>query len=307
MNVTLQGCEVKDSTYLESDQLVPAMTLGLLLLIVISATVTDSMRNRMQKANIKTASEQTKSAKKTLMRCWLSFSMKANAKSLLSFDVPNDNILPVYGMRVLSLIWIIIAHAYLTLDFRATGRLIETRKAPKTFLFQIVLNASLAIETFFFLSGLLVSLTTLKKLSTSKWHKSNWVVFYIHRFIRMTPAIMLLIVILLVAYKVGDGPLWKEIIYPTVNKCRNNWWKHLFYISNFFEGKNMCFLHLWYIAADMQLFIFSPIFILLLYRRPKKAFAIFTALILASMVSTGIVTYANNLTPTLLFNNPDPS
>lgn len=31
----------------------------------------------------------------------------------------------------------------------------------------------------------------------------------------------------------GNGPMWKTIIYPEVEDCRNNWWTNLLYINNY--------------------------------------------------------------------------
>ena len=93
-------------------------------------------------------------------------------------------------MKVLSLVWVMLAHSYMTLDFRATGRLIITRELPKGLLFQIVLNAGLAIETFFFLSGALVTYTTLRKMrSMPEWRVRQWIAFYVHRYVRLTPGL----------------------------------------------------------------------------------------------------------------------
>jgi hypothetical protein len=93
-------------------------------------------------------------------------------------------------MKVISLIWIMIAHTYMTLDFRATGRLVTTKELPKGFWFQTVLNASLAIETFFFLGGALVAYNTLKRMSASpNWSLRNWISFYVHRYVRLTPGL----------------------------------------------------------------------------------------------------------------------
>lgn len=134
------------------------------------------------------------------------------------------------GIRVISLCWVIIANSYVTLDPRATKRLTKTRDAPKDFLFQMVAQASLAIETFFFLSGVLMSLSFARKLApasggrressgkrdgtsdnqTQPQYILKWVHFYVHRYMRMTPATMLVIAFTMFAFRYGDGPLWLE-------------------------------------------------------------------------------------------------
>lgn len=273
VNVTVQSCDVKQSFNIESDQIIPLSIISALLVLIALATAIDVVR-RYRGQQIKILSNK-------LIKCWLSFSMCVNSRRLLNCRESDGMIKPLNGMKVISLIWIMLAHTYMTLDFRALGRLISTRELPKGFLFQIVLNASLAIETFFFLSGTLVTYQTLKKMkSSARWRIKHWVMFYVHRYIRLTPglsrkaigremhlsaklmainkkpfifqkcysttnsvcllaAIMLLIVLLLFAYRLGNGPLWQELIHPTVQKCRESWWTHALYINNFILVKDM--------------------------------------------------------------------
>lgn len=183
--MTVQSCDVEQPTFnVQSDQTVPITLITGLVLIVLVATFADIIRRlRWPDSSIVNLTN----------RLWLSFSLCYNSPKVLSTKTSSDSIKPLYGMRVLSLIWIIIAHTYLTMDFRATGRLLLTQHITKGFFFQIILNASLAIETFFFLSGLLVTYSTLRKMnSTSQWGKINWISYYIHRYVRMTPGNIIL-------------------------------------------------------------------------------------------------------------------
>ena len=45
----------------------------------------------------------------------------------------------------------------------------------------------------------------------------------------------------------------------------NSWWYNILYLTNINELLDMCIRVTWHISAEMQLFIFSPIFIILLY------------------------------------------
>lgn len=256
------------------------------------------------------------------------------------------------GIRVISLCWVIVANSYITLDPRATKRLTKTREAPKDFLFQMVAQASLAIETFFFLSGVLLSLSFARKLqpNTSRqsrdsgertqdsaspgccksWstdkpdgdlqrktkkmddedHRSlirlRWIQFYIHRYVRMTPATMLVIAFTMYAYGYGDGPLWFEATHKAHQSCSQNWWRHLLHVANFIDTRQMCFIHYWYIAADMQLFLFGPLILFLIYRYRKIGYALVTLIGASSIGFIFYTTYMRNLPPTLLFYNSDP-
>lgn len=240
------------------------------------------------------------------------------------------------GIRVLSLCWVIIANSYITLDPRATKLLTKTREAPKDFIFQMVAQASLAIETFFFLSGVLMSLSFARKLNrpptiiengrkseadvdadvgvdvkskTSRKQQSyilQWIHFYVHRYIRMTPATMLVIAFTMFAYSYGDGPLWFEATHKAHMSCNKNWWRHLLHIANYIDTRQMCFIHYWYIAADMQLFLFAPILMFLIYHKRRVGYAVATLIGLMSIGSVFYTTYIRNLPPTLLFYNSDP-
>lgn len=217
------------------------------------------------------------------------------------------------GIRVLSLCWVIIANSYITLDPRATKRLTKTREAPRDFLFQVVVQASLAIETFFFLSGLLMSMSFNRLLFStddrsnkkrSSW--LNWIQLYLHRYIRMTPPTMLVIAFTMFAFRYGDGPLWFEATNKAHMSCSQNWWRHLLHVANFIDTRQMCFIHYWYIAADMQLFLLAPPLLYLLYKRPQVGYLLAALAGLSSVVSVFYTTYTRNLPPTLLFYNSDP-
>ncbi|KAI1289380.1 Nose resistant to fluoxetine protein 6 [Halotydeus destructor] len=308
LNVTVGNCEVAENFMVSTEQLVAGGILALVTVAVVAATVVDIVRKTcLTQRLLKATSSTSKSVGQLFTDCWLSFSAYANSSRLMTTKVPDDAVHSIYGLRVLCLIWIILAHAYMTLDLKAVGHLARTQEVIGDILFQMVMNASLAVETFFFISGVLVTMVALKRLHTGQAVKvTDWLWFYFHRLVRMTPAVMLVIAIVLATYQVSNGPLWREIIYPAAQRCRDNWWIHLLHISNFFDLRRMCFLHLWYIAADVQLFLFTPPILLLLFRKPQLGKFLMVVLTMMSMVATGLVTYTENLPPTLLFHNPDP-
>ena len=80
----------------------------------------------------------------------------------------------------------------------------------------------------------------------------------------------------------------------------------MLHVANFIDTRQMCFIHYWYIAADMQLFLFAPLIMLLLYKSRHLGY---TVIALIGSVSIGLVfykTYDRSLPPTLLFYNTDP-
>lgn len=37
----------------------------------------------------------------------------------------------------------------------------------------------------------------------------------------------------------GDGPLWKLVIYPEAEFCRRNWWTNMLFINNYINSHEM--------------------------------------------------------------------
>ncbi len=77
------------------------------------------------------------------------------------------------------------------------------------------------------------------------------------------------------AYHLGSGPLWPPEMLLRVGRCAANGWANLLYANNIFHvhaahERKPCLGHTWYLAADMQLFLFSPLAIIPLYRNGKR-------------------------------------
>ena len=249
LNVTATRCEIKESYNAGLEQVIAGAAILSVISIVLVATIADIIRRYVFSSdrlsgsdtdNLSIATIRISRLKSLLYEAWTSFSVYANCQPLLTTSVQENSITCLYGLKVLNLIWIILAHSYLTLDLKAVGQLLQTQKVNSNFLFQVVMNASLAVETFFFISGIVVTLSVLRRLTNNPDMKfGQWVWFYVHRLIRMTPAVILVIAIVLSAYQLSDGPLWREIIYPSAERCRKNWWIHFLHISNFFDVSRM--------------------------------------------------------------------
>lgn len=121
---------------------------------------------------------------------------------------------------------------------------------------------------------------------------------YIHRYLRLTPflAISILFSVSLMRY-FGNGPLWPNTITLLSKQCERNWWAALLYIQNYYNPIDVvsfillfrilfahfscnvcvflsnfskCLAHSWYLSVDMQLFVFAPLVVYLIYRFESK-------------------------------------
>lgn len=172
-----------------------------------------------------------------LRRFILCFAFGSNARTILNVEAAEESLTCVHGIRFFSLLWTIMVHTYLQLfavgenkvrtSFHFTHKLIYNFSfifqkfgriiAERTFIYQIVGNATFSVDSFFFISGLLVVLLFLKSESKKKekqcdgenlnrnsnnpkrsgficesFTKSTKLLFY--RFARLTPVYLFIIV-----------------------------------------------------------------------------------------------------------------
>lgn len=101
-----------------------------------------------------------------------------------------------------------------------------------------VINGTFSVDTFFLMSGTLATYSILKMLDRTKG-KLNILMFYVHRYIRLTPTYAILVGIgaTLVNYA-GNGPFWFAV-QRGEEYCRSNWWTNLLYINNLVKTKEM--------------------------------------------------------------------
>ncbi|KXJ75069.1 hypothetical protein RP20_CCG012371 [Aedes albopictus] len=189
------------------------------------------------------------------------------------------------GIRSLSMIWIIIFHVHDLIPkvpvVNASSR-DEYLDHPVSAL--LFVSGFLAVDTFFVLSGILVTWTLLKELT--KNGRINFTKFYLHRYIRITaPLAALILFVTSFAVHMGEGPIWKPYMLQMQNTCSQYWWSSLLYIQNYANPSNMCLLWTWYLSVDMQLYIAAPALIYPLWKYGKRFLLVITALALLSMSS----------------------
>ncbi|XP_033121019.1 O-acyltransferase like protein-like [Anneissia japonica] len=202
----------------------------------------------------------------------LSFSAMKNGSKILDVGNGAGQLECLNGIRVLSMWWVILGHTlYFAYSRYDNIRYVYTVATDFTFL--AILNATFAVDTFFVLSGLLLTYLTLNHLKKTNG-RLNWFLFYFHRFWRLTPTYMMSIAILstlFVYFGKGQGKI--EFAEYSTSVCQKYWWTNLLYINNLypFPGSltNMCMGWSWYLANDMQFFVISPFLIILLYKNWK--------------------------------------
>lgn len=239
-----------------------------------------------------------------LIKILVSFSLTKNASYLFSVNSQTSGTIKVVGgIRVISLLWIIANHTWQGIN--SYSEYVENMEVfsskVKEFSFQPIMNVTFAVETFLLLSGLLIAYTMFKDME--KHGKFRILYFYIYRFFRIAPLYYLFIFLAIKVFpKLGSGPVynWRMLSY---NTCQQYWWTNILYINNFIPVLS-CLGHTWYMAIDMQFFIISPIFVILLYRKRSIGMIVIAVVMIGSMVVVGVITMINKHNANL-FADPD--
>lgn len=157
-----------------------------------------------------------------------------------------------------------------------------------------ILNSSLAVDSFFVLSGMLVCWVILNKIH--KRETVNVFKLYAHRYLRLVPTFALLVLICTSSLRLfGSGPLWKTMTGDMVDRCKQYWWSALLFIQNYVNPSEVCVNHSWYLSVDMQLFIIAPILVYGLFKFGIKMIIVTLGLIIGSISFTFYISFSNEI------------
>ncbi|XP_029050764.2 nose resistant to fluoxetine protein 6-like [Osmia bicornis bicornis] len=196
------------------------------------------------------------------------FSAYSNMKQIFKLDNSSKDLRAFHGIKVLGIIWINFMHS-LIYTLNVTGNKAEILIATTNIESQILTNGSLSVDTFFFVSGFLVVFGFTKNLQRNNNNvslSSNVMTFIrviIKRYIRITPTYLIIILLAIINFAWMEKFSLMYFYEPAHELCSKYWWRNILYINNLFEWNDMCLTWSWYIADNMQFFVFS-IFVLML-------------------------------------------
>ncbi|CAH8436402.1 unnamed protein product [Heterobilharzia americana] len=205
------------------------------------------------------------------------------------------------GIRFLTMTWIIYGHCIVYSLLVSNNSLLYVQLHSRKWTYQVMVSATLSVDTFFFMSGLLSTYLTLPKLRRicgwRNWFKF-WCGFTFHRIIRLTPAYLLVLILytglFIHAY---SGPLYPqnpELL--DIKFCRDHWW--VTYLSNMIYSEELCMGWSWYLANELQFsLVLAPIFLSLIICKEAVGVAFGIGLVISSVAATYGISYANDYLP----------
>ncbi|KAH8278553.1 hypothetical protein KR018_005172, partial [Drosophila ironensis] len=229
------------------------------------------------------------------------FSARANSRALFRVtSKPNPNVIEcLHGIRCMSLIWVCYGHNYIVQITSPNINYVDVYSWIKTPFMEFINEGVFAVDTFFFISGLLVAMVSLRAMERAQG-KLNVPLMYLHRYLRITPMLAVAIIVhMKILPLMADGPLYGKWNFDNYDNCKTDWYWTLLYVQNYAANSEVgyislhfllkllkwfymfqCMIQAWYLAIDMQLYILAPIFLFAVYKWGKIGAAGVLALLL---------------------------
>lgn len=168
----------------------------------------------------------------------ISCSLYRNANRLFNQNADFGSMNCLNGMRVLSMLWVVLLHSNAPHDIYYLMNLDKLKKFKLTFYRAFIKHGDLAVDTFFVMGGLLVAFNFMKAFA--KRERFNIAKFYLHRYLRLIP-VYLTVVLFVVAFAdyTSSGP-FKHVWTGTnfAGNCEKYWWSALLLVQNYVNPTN---------------------------------------------------------------------
>jgi len=143
---------------------------------------------------------------------------------------------------------------------------------------RLIFNATESVDSFFMIGGCLLTYLTLREVHKLKGGNVKfWIMYYVHRYIRLTGAyagVIMLSATLIKFMPHGAHNFWET------ESCSEDWYTNILYYNNY--QKDRCLGQTWYLAVEMQCFLITPILILVMYWNSIVGNIVTGALVVAS-------------------------
>jgi peptidoglycan/LPS O-acetylase OafA/YrhL len=231
-------------------------------------------------------------------------SAKENISKLLGRDA-NRQTASLNGVRVISISWIVLGHTFMmagaTAGYGNEADIMAPGYGDKGSAFlATVASAELAVDTFFFLSGYLLVVSQLPKLTRvirAKAMPGMYASAVLYRYLRLTPSVaVVLLFFVQLAYHMGDGPFFPRHQNDITRRCWS-WWTELLYVQNYYpwDSDSVCMGWTWYLGNEMIFFMLGFPLLLIYPSSRRAAWISGIVLCVASLAYSSYVTIDKHL------------
>ncbi|CRK92296.1 CLUMA_CG005855, isoform A [Clunio marinus] len=220
-----------------------------------------------------------------------SYSAYTNGRALFSMRTNKEHIRCLYGIRCLSLIWLLMGYRYyLTmLVFPINAVDFVTVFADSAFS-TIVFTSQLGIDTLLLVTATVLAYTFYNQMQRTG--RFSVLGLYLHWYLRVAPILAVSIFLFLtLVQRLGEGPYHTSIMQSQVPQCEEYWWSALLFVQNYVNPTQMCLIHTYYLSIEMQLIWASPLLLFPLYFWRKWVVWVAPALVLLTIFYTNIVAF----------------
>ena len=230
------------------------------------------------------------------------FNLNENASKIFSRRDNNNTLahLRIFdGVRFISCWWVVFGHCcYFPMTNSRNS--LEMLYITKRYSFNFITSAIYAVDIFFYMAGFLLYFSVQKYFNKEISKIKTIISGLINRYLRLFPFIIIsAFLISFIIPFLSNNSNYNAMAYYTEN-CRklDIMIYNLLYIQNYADyiktGNGMCIPVSWYLACDMQFFVYS-IFIIVIFNKNRfMRFFIFITTFIICSASQIYLVYKNN-------------
>nr|XP_029728562.1 nose resistant to fluoxetine protein 6-like [Aedes albopictus] len=157
------------------------------------------------------------------------------------------------------------------------------------------------VQTFFSITGMLLTINFLEHIRKNPQFDMKYFWERIRaRLYRIIPAYLFIMLLeTSINRRFMNGPLAQLTVGQSRAICRQNWWTNLLFLNNYIDTDKPCLIQSWYLAADLQLFVFALGCLMLIWRWPFLKKYILAAGFAWGIIITTIVAYTRRIPPVM--------
>ncbi|OQR67353.1 nose resistant to fluoxetine protein 6-like [Tropilaelaps mercedesae] len=224
-----------------------------------------------------------------IIRC---FSLFTAWSTLLSSEGSTGRTGYLNGLKLMLCLWIASGHLIIFPSpeyTRNPGEFFSI--VSRSLWFQIFSNINLAVVGFFFISGYLVHVNTMRFSGDRKWRFVA--VSFIRRYVKLlVPALLVLLTTFLFPLLIRTASPREGFYSNNIGACPSEWYLLPCLSNNYIDiYHEQCLTHLWYIATDLKIYPFIVALSIFYRREARRGVIVSVALVLITSLVVSLETF----------------